>query len=337
MVNESRRSFLCTLSLLLIAVGSPSGAQDAKSIRRVGILAGGAPPGATGVPASNWSPSVYFVEQLKSQGWKEGDNVLIERRYANGKLAQLPVLAQDLVQKNVDVIVVFGSPTIRPAVNATRTIPIVMMGGSADPVADGFVASLSRPGGNVTGVSWTSSAEIVGKSLALFRETVPALARMAVLADGAALPAVARAWQDASEKLGFVTQRFEINDPAKLEETMAAIGRGHFDAVYVGMGAATYSFRDRIAAWALSQRLPTMSLLREWPDAGGFLSYGASNAALVRRGTSYVDRILKGTRPADLPIEQPQEFELVINLRTAKALQITVPQTLLLQANDLIK
>lgn len=331
------RSFLSALAFMLLPLCAAEATEDAKAMPRVGILAGGTPPGSSGVPRSNWSPSYAFIERLADLGWKEGQNLIIERRYAEGKLDRLPALAQDLVAKKVDVIVAFGAPTIRPAMEATHSIPIVMMGGSADPVADGLVASVTHPGGNVTGVTWAPTAEVFGKTLAILQELIPGISRVAILADGGAPPSVIRAREEISQKLQIKLERVEVRDPREIEPAVTAISKARFQAMYVTMGAGTYSYRKQIAALALAHKLPAIAGGRELPEAGGLLGYGPNPGAQVKRGAVYVDKILKGARAGDLPIENPTEFELVLNLKTAKALGISVPQSLLLQATLVIR
>jgi putative ABC transport system substrate-binding protein len=254
------------------------------------------------------------------------------------KLDRLPALAQDLIRLNVDVIVTFGPVTIRPAREATRTIPIVMIAGSGDPVRDGLVASLAHPGGNITGVTWSAGPEVIGKNLEILKQVVPRLSRVALLSDGGqSSPSGARAWEDATRQLGLRLERVVINDPTELESTMAAISRQRVDAVYVTMAGVTFTSRNHVAALAVAGRLPTFGLFRELAEAGGLLSYGPSIGAIYRRGAYYVDKILRGAKPADLPIEQPTKFELVINLKTAKALGLTIPQSLLIRADEIMQ
>lgn len=319
------------LVLLLCVVLAPcSGGAQAKQ-SRVGILSAGMPPPASGNVALS-----RFMQGLSDLGWTEGQNFILERRYAAGKLDRLPALAQQLVRMKVDVIVTNGPVAIRPAFEATRTIPIVMIAGSADPVGDGFAASLARPGGNVTGLTWSAGPDLLGKNLELLKQVIPGLSRVALLNDGALHPTAAGAWQDAAQRLGLRLELFTIRDPAELQRTIVGISHGGADAMYVMLGGVNFSYRQRIADLALARRLPTFGVLNELPEVGGLMSYGPTLADIYGRGATYVDRILKGARPGDLPIEQPTKFELVINLKTAKALGLAVPQSLLLQADHLI-
>ena len=304
---------------------------------RVGILAGAAAPGTPGVPRARVSPYYALIDELKVLGWTDGMNITLVPRFAGGKLDRLPAMAQALVQMNVDVIVTMGGQALRPAAEATRSIPIVMINGSADPVGDGFATSLARPGGNVTGVSWAPSPELLGKILGMVKELVPGVSRVAVLNDGPIRPTSLRAWNEVTQKLKIQLLKFEVYDRSEIEPAMAAIGRARAEAVHIGMGSATYSYRNQVVALALASRLPTVATARELPEAGGLLSYGPNTAAQFRRGATYVDKILRGAKPGDLPIEQPTKFELVINLKTAKTLGITVPRSLLMQADEVIQ
>ena len=237
----------------------------------------------------------------------------------------------------VDVIVAMGGPSLRPAAEATRSIPIVMVSGSADPVADGFVSSLAHPGGNITGVTWAPAPELVGKILEMVRELALGLSRFALLSDGPVRPSSWRAWIEATERLGIQVQKFEIKERSDIEPAMAAIRRARAQAVSVSMGAAAYSYRNQVAALALSDRLMAVATVRELTEAGGLLSYGPNNAAQFRRGAAYVDKILRGAKPGDLPVEQPRQFDLVINLKTAKALGLKVPPSMLMRADEVIQ
>ncbi len=304
---------------------------------RVGLLLAAAAPGTPGVPRARVSPYLSLIDELKNLGWTDGKNVTLVPRFAGGKLDLLPAMAQELVQINVDVIVTMSSPALGPAVEATRSIPIVMINGSADPVGDGFAVSLARPGGNITGVTWSPSADLVGKILAMVKELLPAFSRVALLTDGPVRPTSLRKWNEATQRLGIQLQRFEIYDRSEIEPAMAAISRARAHAVFIGMSGATYSYRNEIAALALSRRLPSVATARELPETEGLLSYGPNTAAQFRRGATYVDKILRGAKAGDLPIEQPTKFELVINLKTAKALGITIPPSLLMQADEIIE
>jgi putative ABC transport system substrate-binding protein len=264
----------------------------------------------------------------------------MEYRYAEGKRDRFPELAAELVRLKVDIILVTGGgPGILAAKNATKTIPIVMTGEGPDPVEAGFIESLARPGGNVTGVTNLGS-ELGGKRLELLKEAVPKVARVAVLYDPAnarfvremkeALPAAARA-------LKLTIQPWEVRAADGFEKVFAALSKQRPDGLYVGGGPLMLANRKRIAALALKSRLPSMYIRREFVEAGGLMFYGADLADSYRRVAYYVDKILKGAKPADLPIEQPTKFELVINLKTAKQIGLTIPQKVLARADKVIK
>ena len=264
-----------------------------------------------------------------------------EYRYAEGKLDRFSELAAELVRLKVDLIVVSGGdPWIRAAKNATKTIPIVMTGAGADPVEAGLIESLARPGGNVTGLT-ILSRELGGKRLELLKEAVPKIARVAVLYDAArpgpvrevkeVLPAAARA-------LGLTIRTWEVRDVEGFEKVFAALNKQRQDGLYVaGGGPLMAASEKRIVGFALKSRLPSMVGLRQAVEAGGLMSYGADIADRYRLIARYVDKILKGAKPADLPVEQPMKFELVINLKTAKQIGLTIPQSLLFRADKVIK
>jgi ABC-type uncharacterized transport system substrate-binding protein len=326
-----RRTFLYGLMLGTLSTPRAAEAQQAGKVSRIGILSASYPSPPS---ESTWRG---FYEGLRDLGWTVGRDLVVERRYAEGRLDRLPALVQDFIGLNVDVIVTFGPNTIRPAWEATRTIPIVMIAGSADPVQAGFVTSLARPGGNVTGVASAAGAELGGKSLEILKEVFPRLSRVTILTDGLSSQIVDRAWEDASRQLGVRLERSMIQDPTELEATMAAISRQRPEAVYVRMGGILYTSRTHLAALALARRLPTFATLRELPEAGGLFSYGPSIGAIYRRGAYYVDKILRGAKPADLPVEQPTKYELVINMKTAKALGLTIPPSVLVRADEVIE
>jgi putative ABC transport system substrate-binding protein len=275
---------------------------------------------------------------LRELGYIEGQNIAIEYRYAKGKRDQHPELVAELVRLKVDIIVTTGvSPTLA-AKNATKTIPIVM-NLSADPVEAGLVESLARPGGNVTGLT-TLGRDLGGKRLELLKEAVPKVARVAVLYDPATpgnvrdvkevLPVAARA-------LGLTVRSWEVRDTDGFEKVFAALNKKRPDALYVTPGPLLRTNEKRIAGVALKSRLPSTYNYKEAVDAGGLMYYGADLADSYRRVAYYVDKILKGAKPADLPVEQPTKFELVINLKTAKQIGLTIPQSMLYRADKVIK
>jgi putative tryptophan/tyrosine transport system substrate-binding protein len=273
---------------------------------------------------------------LSELGYKDGQTIAVEVRMAEGRSERIPELVAELVGLKVDVLVVANSVAALAAKKATGTIPIVMV--ASDPIGLGLVASLARPGGNVTGLSYFNEA-IIAKRVQLLKEFVPGLAQIAVLRN----PSIAvhgTFWQDtevAARKLGVALQPLDVRGPEDFEAAFAAATKGNAQALIAFDDALTVAHRTRIVALAASSRLPAMYGLREFPDDGGLMSYGPSFADLFRRAATYVDKILKGAKPADLPVEQPTKIELVINRKTANALGLTVPPTLLTQADDVIE
>jgi ABC-type uncharacterized transport system substrate-binding protein len=326
-----RRAFVVG-GVAALAVPLAAEAQQAWKVARVGILSATSPSSVN--PATpTWRG---FQEGLRDLGWTVGRDLVLERRYAAGDVDRLPALAQELVRLNVDVIAAFGPLTIRPASQATRTIPIVMIA-VADPVEQGLVSSLARPGGNVTGVTSGAGSQVIGKTLGILKEILPRASQVAVVGEGRASSSSDRAFADFARQLGLRLESSVVKDAGELEQTMTAISRQGVDAVYLRMQGFVFNQLDRVVALAAARRLPTFGGLRELPEAGGLFSYGQSLEDLYRRAASFVDRILKGTKPSELPIEQPTKFELVINLKTAKALNLTIPQSLLLRADQVIE
>jgi putative ABC transport system substrate-binding protein len=264
----------------------------------------------------------------------DGQNVAVEYRWAEGKYDRLPSFAAELVSLKVSVIVAAASPVIQVAKHATETVPIVMVA-AGDPVGAGFVASLARPGGNITGMS-TMAAELIGKQLELLKEVVPKVSRVALLGT-ADFAVMIRHAPDAARALGITLQPLEVRDPSEIDHAFATMTREQAGALIVLAGTMTMDNRTRIADHAARRRLPTVSWQREYAEAGGLLAYGPSISDSFRRAATYVDKILKGAKPADLPVEQPTKFELVINLKTAKALGLTIPPSLLQRADEIIQ
>jgi putative tryptophan/tyrosine transport system substrate-binding protein len=331
MKRASVPSILIAVTLLAVAVTVE--AQQPKKIPRIGYL-------SAGDPASESPRSEVIRLALRELGYVEGQNIAIEYRYSHGKNDRASELAAELVRLRVDVIVVAGGdPWIRAAKNATKTIPIVMVGVGADPVEAGLVESLARPGGNVTGIT-NLGPELGGKRLELLKEAVPKLARVAVLYDPAS-PGTAREMQEllpvAARALGLTVQAWDVRAADGFEKVFAAVSKDRPDGLYVLAGPLVRANGKRIADFALKSRLPSMYAIRESVDAGGLMYYGADVADSYRRVAYYVDRILKGAKPADLPVEQPTKFELVINLKTAKQIDLTIPPEVLARANRLIK
>ena len=321
------------VAVVLFAVGVIAEAQQPKKVHRIGYL-------SNTDPTNEYARAEGIRLALRELGYIEGQNIAIEYQYAEGR-DRTAKLASELVRLKVDIIVVAGGTgPVRAAKNATKTIPIVMTGGGADPVEAGLIESLARPGGNVTGLT-TLTRELHGKRLELFKEAIPKLVRVAVLYDPA-IPGTSREVKEilpvAARALGLTLQPWEERAADDFEKVFAALNKQRPDGLYVpGGGQRINANRKRIAGLALKSRLPSMYGRREFVDAGGLMSYGADLADSYRRVAYYVDRILKGAKPADLPVEQPTKFELVINLKTAKQIGVTIPPEVLARANRLIK
>lgn len=322
----SRRRFIVAL-LAVLPLPRAGAAQPAA---RVGLLS----PFAAPVTA-RWHEA--FRHRLRELGWIEGQNITIEYRYANGKNERLPKLAAELVRLKVDVIVALGGTDAAVAKNATTSIPIVMAS-AGDPVASGLVASLARPGGNITGLT-QMAPELAGKRLELLKQIVPDLSRVAVLwyPRGTTQPLSWKEMQSPAWKLGIRLQSLEARSPADFEKAFQNAAAASAGAVVVLPDPLFAGNLKRIAELAAKTRLPSMFHLREFADVGGLVAFGVDRADMYRRAAAYVDKILKGAKPADLPIEQPTKFELVINLRTAKALGLTLSPSLLLRADRVIE
>jgi putative tryptophan/tyrosine transport system substrate-binding protein len=316
------------VTIMLTTVSSAHAQQPAK-VPRIGFL--------YAVSPSSVSDRVEaFRQGLRDLGYVEGKNIVIEWRYAEGKLDRLPALAAELVHLKVDVIVTGGTST-RPAKEATSTIPIVMSNDS-DPVGSGFVASLARPGGNITGLS-TLAPEISGKRLELLKEIVPKLSRVAVFGTSTR-PGNAQALREtelAAEAFGVQLQYLDVLGPKDIGTAFRAASKGRADVLLVLASPVFLVQRTQIADLAIKSRLPAIYDRREFVDDGGLMSYGTNLADLSRRAATYVDKILKGAKPADLPVEQPTKFELVINLKAAKQIGLTIPPNVLVRADKVIK
>ncbi len=322
--NLKWAGFLVIL-VLLLGFGAMAEAQQPAKIPRIGYL-------FTGL-----LPPQEFLQGLHELGYIEGKNIVIEYRGAEGKEDRLPDLALDLVRLKVDVIVAPGGAATRAAKGATKTIPIIFMQGS-DPVADGLVASLARPGGNVTGIT-TLSSELTGKRLELLKETFPKVSRVAVLIR-AANPASASRLKEmevAARALGVHLQPLEVQGPNDFDSAFQTATRGRADALVELPNPLFHQNRKRIVEFTAKSRLPAIFHSRDFVDAGGLMCYGENDADSLRRLASYVDRILKGASPANLPVEQPIKFELVINLKAAKQIGLTIPPNVLARADRVIK
>ena len=322
----------CLLVTALLLIGRFVEAQQPKKVFRIGYL-------SPFDPAGESARSEGIRLALRELGYIEGQNIATEYRYAEGKRDLFPEIAAELVRLKVDIILVSGNPPLRAAMNATKTIPIVMMGAGGDPVAAGFIESLARPGGNVTGIT-NLARELGGKRLELLKEVVPKLARVAVLYDPAIPDSVLDVKENlpvAARALGLAIQPWEVRDTDDFDRAFAAISKWRPDGLYVAVsGPIMRPEGKRIVAFALKNRLPSVGT-REFVDAGGLISYASGLAENYRRVAYYVDRILKGAKPADLPVEQPTKFELVINLKAAKALGLTIPADVLRWADEVIK
>jgi len=327
-----RPGVVVSLVLALVAAALPAQAQQAVKAARIGFLS----------PSSSSDARIrdvleVFRQGLRELGYVEGRSITIEARWADGKYDRLPGLATELVRLRVDVIVAVAARAIRAAKEATRTIPIVMAV-VVDPVATGLVASLARPEGNITGLSTTAPA-LVAKQLEMLKEVSPKASRVAALTNPAN-PGNApqlRAAEVAAQRLGMQLQPVEARNPTELDSAFAAMTGQSVDAVIVLTDVIFNEHRGRIAELAAKGRLPAVYGLPEHVEAGGLMAYCASRAELFRRAATYVDKILKGAKPADLPIEQPTRFELIVNLRTARALGITIPASILVRADRVIE
>jgi putative tryptophan/tyrosine transport system substrate-binding protein len=328
-----RRTFMAMLTGGIVVVPFAAEAQQAAKVPRIGFL--GLNPGA------NPHLRAAFVQGFRDLGYVEGRNVVIENRSAEGKLERLPALAAELVALKVDVIVTGGgTPTALAAKQATKTIPIVFTS-APDPVTDGLVTSLARPGGNVTGLS-NLTPELVGKCLDQLKQAVPGVSRVAVLWQPGAYGErtekdMLKQAEVAGRALGIRLQLVEARGPEDFDRAFSDMTRARAGALTVLGSAIFNSERRRLVDLAAKHRLPTVYTSRDFVDAGGLIAYGASLADLFRRGATYVDKILKGAKLGDLPVEQPTKFELVINLKTAKALGLTIPPLLLGQADEVIR
>ena len=325
-----KKIFCLALGAMLSALSFSVEAQQTGKIPRIGYL-------SSLSASSDSSRHDAFRQGLKELGYVEEKNVAVEYEFAQGKLDRLPDLAGELVRLKVDVIVVGGSTATRAAKNATKLIPIVMIN-VTDPVVLGFVVSLARPGGNITGLS-NLAPELGGKRLELLKEIVPQLSRVAVLGDPNS-PAYGPQLNElelAARALGLRLQPVEVRGPGDLENAFSAMIKAHAGA-FMGLQQPTIDIlRKRIMDLAGKNRLPAMYPNRENVEAGGLISYAADISTMFRRAATYVDKILKGTKPADLPVEQPMKFELVINLKAAKQIGLTIPQWTLMKADRVIR
>ena len=332
-IQNLKWAAVVALVLTFVMCGAVATAQQPQKVPRIGYL-------SSRDPASDSARSEAVQLGLRQLGYIEGQNIVVEYRYAEGKRERFRHLAAEMVRLKVDVIVVAGgTPSVEATMNATKTIPIVMSGGGTDPVEAGLVQSLARPGGNVTGVT-NLTVELGGKRLELLKEAVPKLDRVALLYEPAnpssvlemkeVLPAAARA-------LKLTIQPWEVRAADGFEKVFAALNKQRPDGLYVLGGALMNTNQKRIVAFALKNRLPSAYGRGEYVDAGGLMYYGADLVDCYRRVAYFVDRILKGAKPSDLPVEQPTKFELVINLKTAKQIGMTIPPNVLARADRVIR
>jgi putative tryptophan/tyrosine transport system substrate-binding protein len=323
-----RRAFIAAL-LAILAAPLAAKSQPEK-VHRIGFLGGAAPT----------PPYAHLMEALRQRlhdlGYVEGKNLAIEYRWADGKYERLPSLAAELLRLKVEIIVTQGAPAAKAAKDATRTVPIVMVI-AGEPVATGLVASIARPGGNITGSTFFF-AELNAKRVELLKEVLPHASRIAVLGNrnNPAMRPVFDATEQVAKSLRMEHQRVEIRGPEELPHAFSEMAKGRIDGIVVIEDGMLIANARQVADLATKHRLPTIGF-REYVDAGGLLAYAVNFPAIWRRGGDFIDKILKGAKPNDLPIEQPTKFELVINLKTAKALGLTIPQSVLLRADEVIQ
>jgi putative ABC transport system substrate-binding protein len=320
-----RRSTLIVIPGIILLVALSAQAQQVRTTPRIGFLSLGAA-----------APQDVFVQRLRELGYSDKQNVVIEYRFGEGRHDVMTALARELVGLNVDVIMAFGDEAITAAKKTTSTIPIVMF--ACDALAVGFVASLARPGGNITGVSCVTT-ELTPKRVALLRDAAPRVSRVGLLFNPANVskPFEADRTRMAAQGMGLTIQAQEVLEGVDIERAFSAFARERAEAVIVLDEAFIFIHAKRIAQLAIRQRLPTMHAWRQSVVAGGLMSYGPNPVEMLRLAATYVHKILKGAKPADLPVEQPTRFELVINLKTAKALGLTIPSLLLSRADELIE
>ena len=326
----SKKILLSAVATFILASFHLTQAQQAKKIPRIGYLSGK-------FPSTNPARNEAFRQGLRDLGYVEGKSIVIEWRYAEGKPDRLPVLAAELVRLKVDVIVTAGPASTRPAKEATSTIPIVM-GFDNDPVGNGFVASLAGPGGNITGLS-TLAPEISGKQLELLMEIVPRLSHVAALGNSNE-PGNAQALREvevAAGAFGVQLQHLDVLDPKDIETAFRAASKGRADAILMLNSPVLNPHRTQVVNLAVKSRLPVIYGQSEFVEGGGLMTYSVSFTDLFRGAATYVDKILKGAKPADLPVEQPKKFEFIINLKTAKQIGLTIPPTVLAQADKVIR
>jgi ABC-type uncharacterized transport system substrate-binding protein len=325
-----RRTFIGAAAALLTLPLAVE-AQQAGKVPRIGLLAQNR--------AETSEPSrAAFRQALRERGWVDGQNIVIEVRFADGKVDLFPALVSELIRLKVDIIVTTSSGTTWAAKNATQSIPIVMAA-SANALGEGLVANLAHPGGNVTGMTFLAGPEIAGKQLQLLKEVAPAASRIAVLTNptNRSHAGFSREVKVAARSLGAQVQVLEAPSPDELDSAFAAMTKEHAAALLVLTDSMFFGEHQRVANLAARSRIPALYSQREFVDAGGLVSYGPNLVDMFRRAATQVDKLLRGAKPSDMPIEQPTTFELVINLKTAKALGLTIPQSLLQRADEVIQ
>ena len=323
-------SKLLLIIIVLVAGPAIAEAQQPAKIPRIGYV-------DTGSPATTGHRAEAFIQGLSELGYVDGQNIAIEYQWAEGKLERLQGFVAELVRTKVDVIVSSATPAIRIAKEQTTTIPVVMAG-VTDPVGNGFVASLARPGGNITGLTHLA-ADLTGKRLELLKEVFPGLSRVAVLWNPNH-PGQAAAFKDmqvAAQVLKVTVISMEVRNREEIEKAVAGTGKERPQALFELPDPVTFVNRQLITNFAAKHKLPAMYSFREYVDAGGLMSYGTSFPALVRRAATYVDKILKGAKPGELPVEQPTKFELIINLKATKQIGLTIPPNVLARADKVIR
>jgi ABC-type uncharacterized transport system substrate-binding protein len=319
------------LILLTLASVHLAQAQQPKKVARIAIL-------TAGTPASLKIRADGFRQGLQELGWLEGQNIHVEYRYTEGDTNKLAKAAAELLNLKVDVIIGTSQLAVRAAMKTSKAVPIVMLGIGSDPVETGLVASLAKPGGNVTGTT-SIFQELTGKQLEIFKEAFPKLSRIAVLWNPEALgPAQGfNQLQNAAQTFGIHVQPYEIRKPSDIDKAFAEITKNRLDALLVIADPITNNNRPKVTDLAAMNRLPAMYAERRWAEDGGLMAYGANVVDSARRAATYVDKILKGAKPADLPVEQPTKFEFVINLKTAKQIGLTIPPQVLARADKVIR
>ena len=326
----NKKIYWLALGAMLFALCMPAEAQQPTKIPRIGYLSGSS-------PSTSPARRKAFQQGLRELGYVEGKNIIIEWRFAEEKFDRLPALAAELVRLKVDIIVTAGPQATRPAKQATSTIPIVMAQ-DPDPIGDGFVASLARPGGNITGLS-SLAPELSGKQLELMKEIVPKLSHVAVF--GTSInPGNAQNLREvelAAKAFGVKLQYLDVLSPKDIETAFRAASKGRADAVLMLPGSVLVLQRAQLTDLAIKSRLPAIYPQTEFTEAGGLMYYGTNTPDLFRRAATYVDKILKGAKPGDLPVEQPTKFEFIINLKAAKQIGLTIPPNVLARADKVIR